>query len=113
MKMIRSAFFFTLFFIANFCFAQAVKRELRAAWITTYSNIDWPERTHTPQQQRESFIRIIDHHKATGINAVYVQVRSQSDAMYPSQLEPWSADLTGIQGNPPSPLWDPLQFMIE
>lgn len=93
-------------------FTQPVKRELRAAWIATYSNIDWPDRSHTPQQQRDAFIKLIDQHKATGINAVYVQIRSQSDAMYPSAYEPWSADLTGVQGLPPNPMWDPLEFML-
>lgn len=107
------AFVFILLFATNFSFAQPVKRELRAAWIATYSNIDWPERTHTPQQQRDAFIKIIERHKAIGINAVYVQVRSQSDAMYPSLYEPWSADLTGVQGKAPHPLWDPLDFMIK
>jgi uncharacterized lipoprotein YddW (UPF0748 family) len=94
-------------------FAQAPKREFRGAWIATYANIDWPSRTQTPAQQRSALITILDHHKATGINAVFLQVRSQSDALYASTLEPWSADLTGTQGKAPSPLWDPLQFALE
>jgi uncharacterized lipoprotein YddW (UPF0748 family) len=40
-------------------------------------------------------------------------MRSQCDALYPSSIEPWSADLTGTQGVAPSQAWDPLQFMIE
>lgn len=117
MIMIFRSYTFYSFLLFLFCSAtciaqENIKRELRGAWITTYSNIDWPDRAQTPQQQRDDFIKIIDHHKATGINAVYVQVRSQCDAMYPSALEPWSADLTGVQGMAPSPLWDPLQFMI-
>ncbi|WP_341835896.1 family 10 glycosylhydrolase [Chitinophaga pollutisoli] len=89
------------------------KRELRGAWVATYLNIDWPNRSHTPAQQRAAFIAIADHHRATGLNALYVQVRSQCDAMYASTLEPWSADLTGTQGNAPSSPWDPLAFAIE
>lgn len=109
---IATAIIIFILFCSIHSYAQPVKRELRAAWIATYSNIDWPQRSHTPQQQRDAFIKIIDQHKATGINAVYVQIRSQSDAMYPSPYEPWSADLTGVQGQPPNPLWDPLNFMI-
>lgn len=90
-----------------------LKREFRGAWIATFSNIDWPNRTQTPQQQRQAFIDIVNHHKATGINALFVQVRSQCDAMYPSTIEPWSADLTGVQGRAPNPFWDPMQFMID
>ncbi|MEO5985081.1 MAG: family 10 glycosylhydrolase [Ferruginibacter sp.] len=107
--------FLTVLFFLFYLSASAqdnIKRELRGAWIATYSNIDWPDRSHTPEQQRQDFIRIIDYLKKTGINAVYVQVRSQADAMYASELEPWSADLTGVQGMPPSPFWDPLHFMI-
>ncbi|MEJ7625655.1 MAG: family 10 glycosylhydrolase [Ferruginibacter sp.] len=89
------------------------KRELRGAWITTYFGLDWPVKTQTPQQQRDGLLTIMNHHKATGINAVYFQIRSQSDAMYPSSIEPWSSDLNGVQGNPPAPLWDPLQFAID
>lgn len=92
---------------------QPPKREMRGAWIATFSNIDWPNRTQTPAQQRAAFITIIDHHKATGLNTLYIQVRSQCDALYPSSIEPWSADLTGTQGKAPSPDWDPMQFMID
>ncbi|HEY5801683.1 MAG TPA: family 10 glycosylhydrolase, partial [Burkholderiaceae bacterium] len=56
---------------------------------------------------------ILDHNKATGMNAVYLQVRSQADAMYPSTLEPWSYYLTNNQGTAPNPAWDPLQFAID
>ena len=92
-------------------FAQP-KRELRAAWIATFTNIDWPVRTQTPAQQQAGLNNILTHHMETGMNTVYLQVRSQCDAMYQSNIEPWSADLTGTQGRAPNPLWDPLQFAI-
>ncbi|MGH2564782.1 MAG: glycoside hydrolase family 10 protein, partial [Ginsengibacter sp.] len=47
-----------------------------------------------------------------GMNAVVVQIRPAADAFYPSQYEPWSEFLTGLQGKPPSPYYDPLEFMI-
>jgi len=93
--------------------APPPKRELRGAWVTTFYNSDWPNRTQTPTQQQANFISIADHHKATGINVLYVQMRSQCDAMYTSSIEPWSVDLNGMQGRAPSPLWDPMQFTIE
>ncbi|MCS3797914.1 family 10 glycosylhydrolase [Niastella sp. OAS944] len=89
------------------------KREFRGAWIATYTNIDWPNRTQTPAQQRAALLTILDHHKATGLTSLFIQVRSQCDAMYASGIEPWSADLTGTQGKAPDPLWDPMQFAIE
>jgi uncharacterized lipoprotein YddW (UPF0748 family) len=92
---------------------NAPKREFRGAWIATYTNIDWPNRTQTPAQQRAALITILDHHKATGLTALFIQMRSQCDAMYASAIEPWSADLTGTQGNAPNPFWDPMQFAID
>ncbi len=40
-------------------------------------------------------------------------MRPEADALYASQLEPWSRFLTGVQGQAPSPYWDPMQFMID
>ncbi len=65
------------------------KRELRGAWITTYLGLDWPNKTQTPAQQRSALITILNHHQATGINVIYLQVRSQCDALYPSDIDPW------------------------
>ena len=91
------------------------KREFRGAWVATYFGIDWPNRNQTPQQQRDAFITIVNHHLQTGITAMFVQVRSQSDAMYPSAIEPWGFYLTPVKadGNEPSEAWDPMQFMID
>ncbi len=87
------------------------KRELRGAWITTHFGLDWPTSSQTPAQQRSALISILDQHKATGMNAIYFQVRNQCDALYPSTIEPWSSTLTGTQGKDPG--WDPLQFVID
>ncbi|MFC5480912.1 family 10 glycosylhydrolase [Massilia suwonensis] len=89
------------------------KRELRGVWISTHLSLDWPNRTQTPDQQRAALSAILDHNLATGMNAAFLQVRSQSDAMYPSELEPWSYYLTNNQGSAPAPSWDPLQFAID
>jgi uncharacterized lipoprotein YddW (UPF0748 family) len=108
-----------LFFLFSYCLYVTAgaqdppKREFRGAWIATYANIDWPNRSQTPAQQRSALITLLNHHQATGINAVMLQVRSQCDALYPSAIEPWSADLTGTQGKAPSPAWDPLQFALD
>jgi uncharacterized lipoprotein YddW (UPF0748 family) len=91
----------------------APKRELRGVWISTHISLDWPNRTQTPTQQQAALRSILDHNKATGMNAAFLQVRSQADAMYPSELEPWSYYLTNQQGSAPSPAWDPLQFAID
>lgn len=93
--------------------APSPKREMRGVWISTHLGLDWPLRTHTPQQQRDALVAILEHNRETGMNAAFLQVRSQSDAMYPSDLEPWSYYLTNNQGSAPAPAWDPLQFAID
>lgn len=104
--------FFAILWLSSFE-QTTPKRELRGAWIATFSNIDWPSSGATTAQEQSTFIQRITEHKATGMNAVFVQIRSQCDAMYNSSFEPWSRDLTGTQGTAPNPYYDPLSFMID
>ena len=46
------------------------------------------------------------------LNAVVLQVRTAADALYDSELEPWSAVLSGTQGQAPEPFYDPLAFWV-
>ncbi len=88
------------------------KRELRAAWITTFTNLDWPTRRGlSVEEQKAEFERILDEYQLAKINCVIVQIRASGDAFYPSKYAPWSEYLTGTQGKHPG--YDPLQFMIE
>jgi uncharacterized lipoprotein YddW (UPF0748 family) len=93
--------------------ASGPKREYRAVWIATVSNIDWPlSSSDTPAKQQQDLVNILENHKANGINAVMLQVRPSADALYArGRREPWSAVLTGTQGQNPG--WDPLQFAID
>jgi uncharacterized lipoprotein YddW (UPF0748 family) len=102
------------FSVASLFAQTAPKREFRGVWMSSVFNLDFPPRSgDSPEAQRSEFVRILDLHKQMGINAVFVQVRPSSDALYASRIEPWSQWLTGAQGRAPSPLWDPLQFMVE
>jgi len=89
-------------------------REFRAAWIATVANINWPSKPglSVAEQQREA-IEQLDFLKAHHFNAVVFQVRPQADALYNSELEPWSYYLTGQQGKAPDPFYDPLTFWTE
>ena len=93
-------------------FAQN-KPEFRGVWVATVDNIDWPSKgNYNSDSQKIEFIKLLNMHKANGINALIVQIRPATDAFYPSQYEPWSEWLTGTQGKPPIPYYDPLEFMI-
>ena len=89
-------------------------REFRAAWVATVANIDWPSKKGlTVEQQKQEIIRIVERAKELKLNALIFQVRPAADALYASALEPWSEYLSGEQGRPPSPLYDPLTMWIE
>ena len=92
--------------------AQA-KPEFRGVWVATVDNIDWPSKgNYNSDSQKVEFIKLLDMHQRNGMNAMIVQIRPVTDAFYPSQYEPWSEFLTGRQGQPPMPYYDPLEFMI-
>ncbi len=89
-------------------------REFRGAWVATVANIDWPSRRDlNPVEQRAEIVAIVERAEKLRLNALLLQVRPSADAIYPSALEPWSEYLTGEQGRPPDPPWDPLQVWIE
>ena len=75
-------------------------QELRALWVTR-----WDFRTAED-------IRIIAERAAdANFNALFFQVRGNADALYRSQIEPWSALLSGgTLGEDPG--WDPLELAI-
>lgn len=103
---------FIALFFPLFIFAQPA-REFRAVWVATVDNIDWPSRgNYNSDSQKVEFIRLLDMHQRNGINAIIAQIRPATDAFYPSPYEPWSEWLTGKQGTPPNPYYDPLAFMI-
>ena len=105
---------FVSLFLTSFIFAQHQKREMRAVWIATLANIDWPsQRNLTPKAQREEMRTMLDGLAKNNINTIILQIRPTSDAFYPSSIEPWSNWLTGKQGVKPNPFYDPLQFVIE
>lgn len=91
-----------------------VKREFRAAWIATVANINWPSKKNlSTQEQKNEAIKLLDLLEDANFNAVIFQVRPAADALYKSNLEPWSYYLTGETGKAPSPYYDPLEFWIE
>ena len=94
--------------------AQSPKREFRGVWLSTVTNIDWPSTTGLPAQtQKDQLINYMNRLAATGFNAVVFQVRPECDAFYQSSIEPWSYWISGSQGSPPNPLYDPLQFAVD
>ena len=89
-------------------------REFRGAWIATVANIDWPSQEGLSTDRQQAELRgLLDRAVELGLNAVVLQVRPAADALYASELEPWSEFLTGREGQAPSPFYDPLAFAVD
>ena len=89
-------------------------REFRGVWVASVANIDWPSRPGlTTAEQQAELLAILDRAVELRLNAVVLQVRPAGDALYASELEPWSEYLTGVQGQAPLPFYDPLAFAVE
>lgn len=90
--------------------AKGAKREFRGAWIQCV-NGQWQGMGRDRMQSTLTYQ--LNELQKSGVNAVIFQVRAECDALYPSDIEPWSRFLTGHQGKAPVPYWDPLQWMID
>lgn len=89
------------------------KEELRGVWVATVANIDYPSKpTADSAVLKSEAIKILDDAEAMGLNAIFLQVRPASDALYKSKLFPWSKYLTGRQGLAPDNAFDPLEFWV-
>ncbi len=106
---------FTLFFIflSSFCLKafDEPRRELRAVWLTSVYNIDWPQSSSVSAENQINRLKgMLDVLQETNINAVFFQVRPNADALYQSAYEPWSQWITGNRGQDPG--YDPLALVI-
>lgn len=87
------------------------ERELRGVWVASVVNLDWPSSSSlSVDAGRAALGNLVDSMADAGLNALFFQVRPESDALYPSTLEPWSRYLTGTQGRDPG--WDPLGELL-
>lgn len=93
--------------------SQSIQKEVRAVWLTTVDNLDWPKTTEINNRdaQMQSLIGILDKLQSMNFNTIYFQVRPRGNTFYKSSIEPWAKELTGKFGNDPG--WDPLEFIIE
>ena len=124
----KSIHLFVLSFIFLICCpfaeAQSPKREMRAVWLATVWQLDWPSitvpkatgsnesaRQAAINKQKNELTVIFDSLKKANMNSVFFQVRGMCDAMYTSSYEPWSAYISSERGANPG--YDPLAFAIE
>jgi uncharacterized lipoprotein YddW (UPF0748 family) len=100
-------------FIATFLGVFAGNAQpMKGAWVASVYNLNFPSRVGlSPEIQKAQIRRMIEAAARSGLNALMVQVRAESDALYYSRIEPWSRYLTGMQGAAPG--YDPLDYFIK
>ena len=87
---------------------------MRGVWVTSAYNLDFPSRRGmTAAQMRNEIDTILARTYSLGMNAVFVQVRPAADALYRSNIFPWSVQLTGTRGQAPPDNFDPLAYWIQ
>lgn len=87
------------------------QKEMRAVWITTVWELDWPRGKYNIADQKQLYISYLDRFEELNMNAVFFQVKGMGDAFYNSSYEPWSEAITGTRGQDPG--YDVLQFLID
>src|SRR5262249_32462143 len=89
------------------------RQEFRGVWVATVGNIDWPSRKGLSSAEQQAELRaIFDKVVELKLNAVIFQIRPMADALYASELEPWSEFLSGKLGKAPDPFYDPLELAV-
>ena len=89
-------------------------KELRGVWVASVSNINFPSKSGlSADEMKAELDAIVETARSTNLNAIFFQVVPSSDALYNSQVYPWSAFLTGTQGQAPKDDFDPLAYIVE
>lgn len=99
---------FLIVFMVSAGYSQTSKREFRGAWIQC---VNGQFQGMSKDKMQSTLKYQLDELQKDGVNAIIFQVRPECDALYVSDIEPWSRFLTGRQGTNPG--WDPLQWMID
>jgi uncharacterized lipoprotein YddW (UPF0748 family) len=86
------------------------KSEFRGVWIQTAFQERYQKMSAA--ECKQYLTHLVDDLYQTGFNAIIFQIRPEGDAFYRSDLEPWSRFLTGRQGKAPTPVWDPMEYLI-
>lgn len=92
----------------------SASEEMRGVWVSSVYNLDYPASPTTdPDKLKAEADEILDNCVKWGLNAVFLQVRPSGDALYKSDLFPWSKYLTGSVGTAPQDGFDPLEYWVE
>lgn len=89
------------------------QESIRAVWIATVSNINYPSQRDMSEQQLSSELdNIVENAARLGANTIFFQVRPCSDALYNSSIFPQSHYVSGRRGEAADGGFDSLAYLI-
>jgi uncharacterized lipoprotein YddW (UPF0748 family) len=90
---------------------QEPATQIRAVWLTTNWQLDWPSGRLSQEQQKEELRIILDKLQKLNFNTVLFQVRVRGSVLYRSAIEPMSSF---VKTNATSGgKFDPLAFAVD
>lgn len=93
---------------------SASEEEMRGIWVASVLNLDYPMTPTTSASELKYQIdEILSNVEEWGFNTIFLQVSPCADALYASEIYPWSVYLTGKQGRMPDSGFDPLDYWVE
>lgn len=93
---------------------QTAQDGMRGVWVSTIYNIDYPSAQGLSADALKSEAdATLDNIAAMGLNTVFLQVRPSADALYPSEIFPWSRYISGTVGQAPDGDFDVLAYWVE
>ncbi len=107
----------TAFLCAALLYGQsndALEQPVHGVWVSVVSNIDYPSKPGlTAEELRAEADKWLDLAVEMRFNAIFLQVRPMCDALYRSDLFPWSSFVSGTQGQAPDGDFDPLDYWVK
>ncbi len=90
------------------------KENIRAVWIATVSNINYPtKRSLSAAELKAELDAIVERCSLLGANTIFFQVRPCSDALYKSDIFPQSHYVSGKRGEAANENFDSLGYLCE
>ncbi|MDO4270467.1 MAG: family 10 glycosylhydrolase [Eubacteriales bacterium] len=92
---------------------EVPKDGIRGVWVSSVYNIDYPTKQGmTAAELKSEADAMLDNIAAMGLNTVFLQVRPTADALYRSDLFPWSRFVSGAAGQEPDGGLDLLAYWV-
>lgn len=87
------------------------KHEVRAAWLTTNSGLDWPKSVYDATTQKANLCEILDKLNAANFNTIIFQAQVKGDVAWESTMQPAMRHITGDGSKSLS--YDVCEYVIE